>query len=316
MTKISFVIPCYRSEKSISSVVNEIITTLTSRSGFDYEIVLVNDSSPDNVYGVIEELAKADKKIKGIDFAKNFGQHSALITGFRYVTGDVVVCLDDDGQTPASEMFKLIDKLDEGYDVVFAKYADKKHSFGRNLGSKVNDLMARVLLEKPKDLSIMSYFCCKRFIVEEVIRYNNPYPYISGLLLRSTNKITNVIVDHRERENGASGYTLKKLLGLWINGFTSFSVKPLRMATFCGIIFAIVGFILGLYAVINKLFVNPDSPMGYSSLMAVISFLGGMMLMVMGLIGEYIGRIYISMNNSPQSVIRQTINIDDTDNVK
>lgn len=314
MTKLSFVIPCYRSEKTITSVVNEIKTTVSSRQEYDYEIILVNDSSPDNVYSVIKDLAKNDSRIKGIDLAKNFGQHSAILTGYRYVTGDIIVCLDDDGQTPASEMFLLIDKLSEGYDVVFAKYTDKKHSIGRNLGSKANDLMTRALLDKPKDLSIMSYFCCRRFIAEEMIRYNNPYPYVSGLLLRSSNKITNVNITHRERVNGSSGYTLTKLMSLWINGFTSFSVKPLRIATFCGVFFALIGFLFGIYAVINKLFINPDAPIGYSSVMAVLSFLGGMILMMMGLIGEYIGRIYISINNSPQAVIRQTVNIGETNN--
>ncbi len=316
MTKISFVIPCYRSEKTITSVVDEIKATVSSSQEYDYEIILVNDSSPDNVYSVIKDLAESDTKIKAIDLSKNFGQHSAILTGYRYVTGDIIICLDDDGQTPASEMFLLINKLYEGYDVVFAKYADKKHSLGRNLGSKVNDLMTRALLDKPKDLSIMSYFCCRRFIVEEMIRYNNPYPYVSGLLLRSTNKITNVNITHRERENGSSGYTLSKLLSLWINGFTSFSVKPLRIATFCGVFFALIGFLFGTYTIINKLFINPAAPIGYSSVMAVLSFLGGMILMMMGLIGEYIGRIYISINNSPQAVIRQTINIGETNNDK
>lgn len=310
MTKISFVIPCYGSEKTIASVVEEIRATVAERAGYDYEVILVNDSSPDKVFSVITDLAAQDKKVKGIDLAKNFGQHSALLTGYQFVTGDIIVCLDDDGQTPASYAFRLIDKLNEGFDVVFAKYENKRHSLGRNLGSKANDLMACALLGKPKDLSIMSYFCCKRFIVDEMLRYQNPYPYIAGLLLRSTNKIANVIIPHREREIGASGYTLGKLLKLWINGFTSFSVKPLRVATFCGLFFSLVGFAFAVYAVLNKFIFNPDAPIGYSSLMAVLSFLGGMILTMMGLIGEYIGRIYISINRSPLSVVRQTVNID------
>jgi len=187
MSKLSFVIPCYRSENTISDVVNSIKQTVANRPAYEYEIILVNDSSPDNVYDVITDLARNDFHIKGIDLAKNFGQHSALMTGYRYATGDIIVCMDDDGQTPADQMFKLIDKLNEGYDVVFAKYANKKHSFSRNLGSKINDFMARSLIGKPKNLAIMSYFCCRRFIINEIIRYQNPYPYISGLLLRSTN---------------------------------------------------------------------------------------------------------------------------------
>ncbi len=311
MDKLSFVIPCYRSAKTIGKVVEEIEETVSKRPQFDYEIILVNDSSPDNVFDVITNLASKNKHIKGIDLAKNFGQHSALITGFRYITGNIIVCLDDDGQTPASEMFKLIDKLSEGYDVVFAKYAEKKHSFFRNFGSKVNDSMARWLIDKPKELKIMSYFCCQRFVVDEIIKYENPYPYISGLLLRTSNKITNVEVEHRERFEGTSGYTFTKLMSLWVNGFTAFSVKPLRISAAIGVIIAIVGFLYGIYIIVNKLFIHPEAPLGYSSTMAILLLIGGVIMLILGLIGEYIGRIYISINNSPQSVIRKTVNIDE-----
>lgn len=309
MTKLSFVIPCYRSEHTVTEVVREIQSTVKARDGYSYEILLVNDNSPDDVFDVIEALAKEDPCVKGIDLAKNFGQHSALMTGFRYVSGDVVVCLDDDGQTPASEVFTLIDKLNEGYDAVFAKYKSKHHSFARNLGSKMNDLMAREFIGKPKDLAIMSYFCCRRFVVDEIVRYQNPYPYVSGLILRTTNRVTNVEIDHRDRLNGSSGYTFKKLISLWVNGFTSFSVKPLRFATLVGTVFALLGFLYGFYVVLNKLFFNPAVPLGYSSLLSVTLLLGGLILLMLGLIGEYIGRIYISLNNAPQAVVRQTVNL-------
>lgn len=307
MEKISFVIPCYRSENTIGKVVDEIVETITAHGGYDYEIILVNDSSPDRVFRTITELAEKNSRVKGIDLASNFGQHSAIMAGFGFVTGDIVVCLDDDGQTPANEMFKLIDKLDEN-DLVFAKYTDKKHSTFRNFGSKVNDKMAQWLIGKPKKLKIMSYFACKRFVIDEVLRYRNPFPYISGLLLRTTNKVANVEVHHRDRLEGTSGYTLKKLFLLWINGFTAFSVKPLRIATFVGCITAIIGFLYGLFVIINKI-INPLSPLGYSSTMAVMLFLGGMVMLLLGMIGEYVGRIYISLNNSPQYVIRRTVNM-------
>ena len=310
---ISYVIPCYKSEKTITSVVEDIRTVMNTHMDYEYEIILINDSSPDNVYNVVEELGRNFTNIKGIDLAKNFGQHSALMTGYRYVTGDIVVCMDDDGQTPASEVFKLINKLEEGYDVVFAKYPHKKHSFSRNIGSKINEYMARTLIGKPKDLAITSYFCCRRFIIDEIIQYQNPYPYIAGLLLRSTNKFANVQIEHRDRIVGTSGYTVNKLLSLWMNGFTAFSVKPLRVATFVGASCAFIGFLYGIYIVLNKLVFNPMVPLGYSSLLAVTVFLGGLILLMLGLIGEYIGRIYISLNKSPQSVIRKTINIGDLD---
>ena len=306
MKKVSFVIPCYRSEKTVEHVVAEIKSTM-AESGYEYEIVLVNDCSPDNTMSTIRRLCESDNKIKGIGFARNFGHHAALMAGLRQAEGDYVVCLDDDGQTPADEVHKLLEKLEEGYDAVYAAYDHKQHSAFRNLGSKVNELMTRMMLDKPADLYISSYFAVKRFVVDDMIRYENSYPYVIGLVLRTTKNITNVFVHHREREEGSSGYTFKKLLGLWFNGFTAFSVKPLRLATCVGAFSAFVGFIYGFYTIIKKL-INPDVPMGFSSTMAAIVFFGGMIMIMLGLIGEYIGRIYISLNNSPQYVIRERLN--------
>lgn len=307
MKKISFVIPCYRSEGTLEQVIAEITATMERLSKYDYEVILVNDCSPDNTLAVIRRICAADQRIKGISFSRNFGQHAALMAGLRSSGGDYVVCLDDDGQTPADEVDKLLCKLEEGYDAVYASYEHKQHSGFRNFGSKVNELMTRIMLEKPADLYISSYFAVRRFIVEDMIRYENSYPYVIGLVLRATKNITNVPVNHREREVGNSGYTLKKLLNLWFNGFTAFSVKPLRIATMLGTGCAAVGFLYGVYTILKKL-VNPSVPLGFSSLMAAVVFFGGMIMVILGLVGEYVGRIYISLNNSPQYVIRERIN--------
>jgi len=309
MKKISFVIPCYRSEHTLPNVVAEIREKMGTLTEYEYNIFLVNDCSPDNTWETIQKLCAENENIKGIGFARNFGQHAALMAGLRYSDGDYVVCLDDDGQTPADEVDKLLAKLEEGFDAVYASYEHKQHTAFRNLGSKVNELMLRMMLNKPADLYISSYFAVKRFVVEDMIRYENSYPYVIGLVLRATRNITNVAVNHREREEGASGYTLKKLLSLWFNGFTAFSVKPLRIATTLGGISAIAGFLYGLYTVIKR-FINPDVPMGFSAMMSAIVFFGGMMMLMLGLIGEYIGRIYISLNNSPQYVIREKRNLE------
>lgn len=306
MKTISFVIPCYASSKTISNVVEEIKDTVIQQGEYTYEIILVNDHSPDTTFEVIRTLCKQDSNIIGINLAKNFGQHAALMAGFRQAAGDIVVCLDDDGQTPANEVFQLIAKIEEGFDVVYAKYEEKKHSSFRNLGSKMNFKMTECLLNKPKDLYISSYFAAKRFVVDYMVEYKHSFPYVIGLVLRVTQNITNVSVKHREREDGKSGYTLKKLIALWVNGFTAFSVKPLRFATFLGMFFAMIGFISSIYTVINKI-INPKVPVGWSSTMAVLLILGGLILFVLGIIGEYIGRIYICMNNSPQYVVKETI---------
>ena len=310
---VSFVIPCYRSAQTIGRVVEEIDTTMKSLSAYHYEIVLVNDCSPDDTYEVIRALCRQRTDICGIDLARNFGQHAALMAGFRYAHGDVVVCLDDDGQTPADEVGKLLNKIDEGYDVVYAKYTHKHHSGFRNFGSKINELMTRVMLGKPKELYISSYFAARKFVVEEMMCYTNPYPYVIGLVLRTTKNIANVEVTHRDREIGTSGYTIGKLLGLWFNGFTAFSIKPLRIATAMGCLVACGGFLYGIYTVIKK-FVNPAVPVGFSAVMAALVFIGGMIMLMLGLIGEYIGRIYISLNNSPQYVIKECLNAGDGNN--
>jgi len=306
MQRISFVIPCYRSALTIEKVVKEIEDTMPYLPEYDYEIVLVNDSSPDDTFKVISRIALENEKVLAINLARNFGQHAALMAGFRHTTGDIVVALDDDGQTPADEVGKLIEKIEEGYDVCYAKYDHKKHSVFRNFGSKVNERMTRVMLGKSKELYISSYFAVKRFILNDMLRYENCYPYVIGLVLRTTKNICNVNVNHREREIGTSGYTMKKLLALWMNGFTAFSVVPLRIATYFGLFCAAAGFVYTIVTIIRKIIDN-QAPMGYPTLICAVMIIGGVLMMMLGLIGEYIGRMYITMNNAPQYVIKDIV---------
>lgn len=329
MNKISYVIPCYRSEQTLAGVVAEIDEAMAEycqkEKPASYEIIMVNDGSPDDTWGAIRRLCEGESpddpgtavtgkqeapargRRIGISFARNFGQHAALMAGIRRADGDVIVCLDDDGQTPANEVSKLLAAIEAGADVVYASYGGRKqHSGLRNLGTAMNEKMTEVLLGKPKELFVSSYFAMRRFVAEEVRRYDNSYPYLIGLVLRSTKNIVNVEVTHRRRERGQSGYTFSKLLGLWMNGFTAFSVKPLRIATAIGGASAIAGFLYGIYTIIKRL-VRPDIPMGFSALMSAVVFFGGMILLLLGLAGEYIGRTYISTSNAPQYVIRETV---------
>ncbi len=312
MKTVSFVIPCYCSEKTIGSVVDEIERTMPGLSQYDYEIILVNDCSPDNTFSVISSMAENDGHITAVDLTRNFGQHGALMAGFHHCRGDIVVCLDDDGQTPADEVGKLLSKLEEGYDVVYASYEHKQHSKFRNWGTRINNKMTEIMLGKPKDLSIPSYLAAKRFIIDEMLNYKHCFPYVDGLVLRSTRRICNVPVNHRQRQQGESGYTIGKLLSLWMNGFTSFSVKPLRLATYAGVLTAFLGFIYALVIVI-KYFIDSSVPVGWSSAMALQLVLGGIILVVLGLIGEYVGRIYMCINASPQFVERQVVKKKDSE---
>lgn len=304
---VSIVIPCYRSAEMIGGVVADINREMEKLQGkYRWEIILVNDCSPDNTFDVIRELCREYTNICGINLARNFGQHAALMAGFHQVKGDILVCMDDDGQTPAFAIKDLLQGLEEGSDVVYAKYEHKHHNAFRNFGSRVNDLMLKFMLGKPADLYVSSFFAARRFIVDEMLRYQNAYPYVIGLVLRATRNIKNVTVEHQDRKAGESGYTLSKLLGLWFNGFTAFSEKPLRVATMIGTGCAFLGFLYGLYTIIKKL-VNPMVPIGFSSLMSALMFIGGMLMLMVGLVGEYIGRMYICMNNAPQYVVREIV---------
>jgi undecaprenyl-phosphate 4-deoxy-4-formamido-L-arabinose transferase len=300
------VIPCYRSAKTVGAVTAEIVGTMAKLSRYDYEIVLVNDCSPDETFAVIRELAAKDRHIAAVDLAKNFGQHAALMCGMRRARGDCIVCLDDDGQTPADEVGKLLEKLEEGYDVVYASYADKQESGFRQFGSFVNRRMTEIMLGKPKELELTSYFAARRFIVDEMLRYEHCYPYVMGLVLRSTKRICNVPVSHRAREQGRSGYTFSKLLGLWMNGFTSFSVKPLRIATYSGAFLALVGFLYALVVLVRRFTVNL-APVGWTTTTILILIIGGVNLLLLGLVGEYVGRVFMCVNVTPQYVEREYI---------
>ena len=303
--KISFVIPCYRSEKTLNGVVAELKAALAARPEVEYEFVLVSDHSPDDVWSVIRRLHDEDPlHVKGLELARNFGQHSALMAGYAYTTGDYIVSLDDDGQSPVDSIWTLVSKLeDEDLDVVYGSYPVKCHSGFRNWGSRINDWMACWLLDKPRGLKVTSFFIARRFVVDEILKYAGPFPYVIGLVLRVTRKIANLPVEHRARTLGTSGYTFVKLLGLWMNGFTAFSAKPLRLASFAGLLCSLIGFGFGVWAVVNKLVINPDAPIGYSSLMSAVLFVGGMLMLILGLIGEYVGRIYICISHSPQYVV-------------
>lgn len=310
MEKISFVIPCYYSEKTVADVIKRIIKTVMADGNYDYEIICVNDGSTDGTYAILRKLSEKNCRIRVIDLARNFGQHAALMAAFNYVTGDLVICLDDDGQNPPEEMFSIIDKLEEGYDLVSAKYEkEKKRSLLRRIGSKVSFAMSHYLINMPKDIELNSYYGMKRFVVNEIIKYKNSYPFVHGLALRVTRNIANVPMRHDARTVGTSNYTFKSLLKLWLNGFTAFSEKPLRLAAVTGIICSMLGIVSAIVIIIQRLTGHIQS-MGYASMMAALLLFSGIIMMFLGLLGEYIGRMYICINNAPQYAIRETQNIE------
>lgn len=301
--KLSFVIPCYRSERTIEKVIAEIRETLQTRPEYDWEAVLVSDGSPDNVYEVIKRLSSGDSRIRGMELARNFGQHGALMAGYRESTGELIVSLDDDGQTPVNEVFKLIDKLNEGYDAVYADYRNGRRNILRRAGTRINKRMLEMLVGKPKHIVTNSYFVVRRFVLEVALNNYSPFVYFDGIIFKVTKHVACVEVEHRKRYEGTSGYGMKKLFALWLNGFTAFSVRPLEISAIVGALSAVVGFLYATVLVIRHLF-RSITVEGYSSLMAGILIIGGIILMMLGILGEYVGRIYLSINRLPQYVIR------------
>lgn len=301
--KISIVIPVYNAQASIARLVDMLVSEIEGQ--YKLEIILVNDYSADNSHSECLKLYERYKGIvKYLSLAKNFGEHNAVMAGLNKVTGDFTVVMDDDFQNPVEEVIKLIDfSVKSNNDVVYTYYKEKKHNFWRNLGSRLNNYMAVKLLKKPKGLYLSSFKCCNKFIINEIIKYDLPYPYIDGLILRSTANIGTLEVVHESRQEGKSGYTFIKLLRLWSNMFTSFSILPLRISIYTGLFFAVTGLLFGLYSIIEHFF-DPTLPAGFSLTITAIFTFAGIQLISLGMIGEYIGRIFISQNKQPQYTIK------------
>jgi undecaprenyl-phosphate 4-deoxy-4-formamido-L-arabinose transferase len=304
---LSFVIPCYKSVDTLPAVVQDIQNLVDTKDGYEAEIILVNDCSPDDTFHCIQQLADEYDNVIGVDIAKNRGQQNAMMAGFHYTEGELIIVCDDDGQTPVETVFDMINHLNEGdYDVVCAKYRDRgDRSLFRKMGTWADRKMVKVFLEKPDEFNTAIYFVARRFVIEEIMQYDNPYPYWTGLLLRTTHNIGNVETIQKNRLSGRSNYTIRKLLSLWVNGLTSCSVKPLRFATLFGALLALIGFIIIVILVIMKL--TSGFSMGWTSIIATNILIGGLIMLMLGMIGEYIGRIYLSLNKEPQYVVRRVI---------
>lgn len=310
---ISVVIPCYRSEKTLPYVIQEIRDSFAKRPECDYQIILVNDGSPDQgaTLRTIKELCKEDHKIIGVDMARNFGQPRARMAALPYAKGEYVVHMDDDGQHPAEGIFQLVEKMREGYDVVYAQFPQKKHSLFKRATSTMFRRFQEFLNIKPKNIYISSFFGISRFAADALLTYRSPTPSSGTFLLNVTTRFANVMVEHRDRIAGESGYSLKKMFNLALATLTNFTMVPLRSSAVIGMVFTVLGLLYGLFLVAKKIFV-PAAVIGYASQMAVLLLLGGIILVVLGIIGEYIGRIYMILSDLPQYVVREEINTEET----
>jgi undecaprenyl-phosphate 4-deoxy-4-formamido-L-arabinose transferase len=308
MDTLSIIVPVYNGEGTITALVNNCLDELLPKHS-SMEIVLVNDGSSDNSHSAILKLLSSDagKYIRYAQLSKNFGEHNAVMCGLNLCRGDVAIIIDDDFQNPPQEISKIVTKLKEGFDVVYSYYEKKQHSWFRNLGSKFHNKIATILLNKPSDLYLSSFKGVNRFVIDAIKDYNGPYPYVDGLILRCTRSIGVQLCDHQARTNGESNYTIRKLISLWLNMFTSFSVVPLRVASYLGIFMASTGFCLALWFIFSwyiDIGIPNNIPKGWASLIVSVTTFSGIQLLVLGVIGEYVGRMFLTQNRQPQFVVR------------
>ena len=303
---ISIIIPVFNCQKTIYQLVENILAELDDK--FKIEVILINDCSSDlSEEECIKAFNNFPGKIKFYSLGKNVGEHSAVMAGLNNASGEWAVIMDDDFQNPISEVLKLIQySLDSPFDVVFTKYDKKNHSIFRNIGSYFNDKVSNIILDKPNNLYLSSFKAISRKVINEIIKYDLPFPYLDGLVLRTTRNIGVIKVKHNKREHGKSGYTIRKLISLWLNMFTSFSTIPLRASTILGLSMSILGLLYTIIIIIEKV-LNPEIPPGYSSTIIFILIFSGLQLIFLGIIGEYLGRLFISQSKAPQYFITKRV---------
>ena len=301
--ELSLVIPVYNGSRTIGPLVEQTAKIFGSTS---FEIVLVNDGSEDDSERVCAQLAeKFPQTVTFVHLSRNFGEHSAVLAGFTQARGRYVAVLDDDGQNPPEEVIRMLDELKrKNYDVVYGHYIEKKHSWFRNLGSRFNDRIATLMLHKPKDLYLSSFKVMNRFLVNEIIQYRGPYPYTDGLIYRVTRNIGQIPVEHRVSQSGPSRYTLRRLVRLWLNMFLNFSIQPLRISVYVGLLASCLSIVALVAILIDKLWITKNVTVGIPTVLGSVVFFAGIQLMILGLVGEYLGRLYLDQTGTPQYVVR------------
>ena len=307
---LSVVVPVYNGAGSIGTLVAA-LESLEVPGGL--EIVLVVDGSPDDSLAVCRALvAKARVPIILVNLSRNFGEHNAVLAGLHESRGAHVITMDDDLQNPPGEVLKLLAHAQAGgADVVYTWYARKEHESWRNWGSRFTNAVADLLLDKPRGLYLSSFRCMTRFLVEQIVKYDGPFAYVDGLILQATQSIDRIEVQHLPRALGRSNYTLRKLVRLWIAMFVNFSVMPLRIATAAGLLFSALGGLASIAVIGEALLFSP--PQGWASTMAGVLLLSGVQLLILGIAGEYLGRLFLTANRKPQFIVREKV-VSKTDN--
>ncbi|MET0581979.1 MAG: glycosyltransferase family 2 protein [Pseudoxanthomonas sp.] len=305
---VSVVIPVYGSAEILPALIRsleQVFQDLGKAGAF--ELILVHDSGPDNSWQVILEHAASRPWLRGINLAKNSGQHNAIMAGLKAARGQYLITMDDDLQHDPGDVARIITGLGPDYDLCYVEFESKQHATWKRLGSWFNGIVAQVLLDKPKGLYLSPFRGIRRCVLEAVTQYDGPFVYLDGLLLQATNRITTISATHHARSTGKSGYSLKKSISLWLKMATSFSAVPLRLVSLAGIIGAALALIFAV-AILAKKLLDPSMAIGWPSLIISIFLTGSLQLLALGAIGEYIARILLTINKRPQYVVRETVN--------
>ncbi len=302
---LSFVVPMFNCAGTIRTLVAG-IQDLSVEGG--HELILVNDGSTDATDSICRSLlAEVAIPVVYLEHSRNFGEHNAVLTGWRHATGEYIVNIDDDCQNPLDEAVRLyLFTRDSGLDAAFGHYADKRHSRWRNWGSSLTNRLTDIILEKPKGFYLSSFRCVRATLAREITAHSGPYPYIDGLILQVTQRIGGLQVTHSDRALGKSGYTLRRLIRLWLSTVVNFSVMPLRIATVLGLVISVFGFV-GIGLVAYWRITNRGPAFGWGSLMSALLLFSGVQLALLGVIGEYLGRMFITINQRPQAVVREVV---------
>jgi polyisoprenyl-phosphate glycosyltransferase len=308
--ELSIVVPVYRSEDCLEALADAVAAALAP-AGRRYELILVNDGSPDRSWAVVEDLCRSRPEVVGIDLRRNFGQDNAILAGLRFARGRAVAIMDDDLQHDPRDLPALLAKLEEGADVVYADFRVKRQRAWKNLGSWFNGKVAEWVLNKPRGLYLSPYKVIRKEVADLICRYDGPDPYVDGLLLQVTGRFAQVPVEHHDRHAGVSTYTFAKSIAVWARLATSFSVRPLRLVSWCGLGLGLLGALLTVYVVWYRLFYPERFALavaGWASLMVAVLVIGGVQMVFLGVLGEYAGRTHTTVVGKPQATIREVLN--------
>lgn len=305
---VSIVVPVYQSSAILPALVDRVEASMNaSAMGDSFELILVNDGSADASWEIIKSLSASRSFVRGLSLSRNFGQHNAVMAGLNHAAGTYVVLMDDDLQHPPEEIPRLVEALTRGFDVCYTRYLNRRHAAWKRAGSAVNDRMARWLLAKPSHVYLSSFKALRRTVVDQVVRYRGSNAYVDGLILSATRSITSVDISHADRANGSGNYGLGRSISLWLKMATGFSIAPLRFASLFGFVSALISVLLGVGVVIEKT-LHPEISVGWASLMVVVLLFGALQMLCLGIVGEYVGRIYLQVNNTPQYVVADSTN--------